>query len=461
MKKRILAFILLTLGSFSQAAETSANGAIDASLSVSVPPTTIVVLPDAFSEGDPQNITLQNDNSSPHAQSLVQEWQSVGPQIVDKYVKAGLTRAARFEDLFSVTAYDFATVIKLKTPRVETILERKVLANRYITRLNLLVQIWPHRFSNIIIAGIGRGADVGQIIKSISETNGAIQNSWLKNIKGIVSVGEPRRLIKILNIMQSKGINTDIDKDSEQSIAAAIQNLDNNLRTLTLALTNIRRNLKPGEKMNRSQVSKIYAYYMFSVLGFIEEIAKLQSIHVAAKAFEITALTADVLKSEDFKGKLISFIQLWMARPDKEMTLFLIKELGGPLVAQKIELLSDLFSEGKTYGELPLLGKIYFRAVKDALVQSASNFRSSANHSKNTDDPTELLNTLNQHLSSFGKAINEISNGLMDMKGIPAPQDGIYHVDFADPASPKLDKDLFNAVMRVMTETDNKQRVGL
>lgn len=452
MKKRILAFILLTLGSFCQATETSA---------VSVPRTTIVVLPDAFSEGDPQNIALQNDNSSPQAQALEQEWQNVGPQIVDRYVEAGLARAARFEDLFSVTAYDFATVIELKSPRVETILERKVLANRYITRLNLLAQIWPQRFSNIIIAGIGRGADVGQIIKSISETNASIQNPWLKNVKGIVSVGEPRRLIKILNIMQSKGIDTDIDNNTEQSIAAAIQNLDNNLRTLTLALTNLRSKLKPGEKMNRAQVSKIYAYYMFSILGFIEEIAKLQSIHAAVKAFEITALTADVIKSEDFKGKLISFVQLWMARPDKEMTLFLIKELSGPLVAQKIELLSDLFSEGKTYGELPLLGKIYFRAVKDALIQSASHFRSSTNASKNADDPTELLDNLNQHLTSFGIAINDISKGLIDMKVISAPQDGIYHVDFADPASPKLDKDLFNAVMRVMTETGNKQRVGL
>lgn len=455
MKKRILILALLSLSSLCRAEDIP---------SVSLPSATIIVLPDTFSEGDPQKISIQSDTSDSKTAERNQDWQALRSQSVEDLTTTGLSRSAKFEDLFSVVTYDFATVIQMKTPRVETILERRILADRYLARLNMLAQRWPERFSKIIIAGIGRGADVGHTIMEMSDTERSTQNPWLKNIQGLVSLGDSRRLVKLLGIVEDNGQGAlNSTPAPHQNIAMALKYLDSNMRVLTKGLINIHNGLQPGEKLDRKRVSKIYTYYMLSLLGFMEELAKLQSVQATQSAIKVATLTSDIIQDPAFTGKLLSFFQLWMSKPDQDMAFFLIREVTGPSVAQKISDLSDLFSEGKTYKELPMVGRIYFRALKEALSQNGANFTQSLNASTDIEDPSRFLNSFNKHITDLGASISDLNKGLLDIgQSFETKNETVLHVEFENQNAPKLDKNIFIKVINTVSGSAVKEtRAGL
>lgn len=443
MKKRILILSLLTLGSLCQALETSPSGSANY---VALPSTTIVILPDTFSEAEAHKLSLQRDGADQQTAVLEQEWQLLRSQKIGDAMFTGVSNSSKFEDLFSVVSYEFATVIQLKTPRVETILERKVLAQRYLARLNILAQRWPDRFSQVVIAGIGRGADVGRAIMDLSASNFSNTVPWIKNIHNLVSVGDSRKLIKLLGIIQDGNQPlTGPNQVSKESLVVAMKSLETTMRALTKGLENLRNNVTPDDKMYKRGISKIYTYYVLTIFGFMEELAKLQSTQAVQTAIKAATLTSDIIQDPEFKGKLLSFLQIWMAQPDKNMALFLIKELAGN---QKISDLSEIFSEGNTYRELPVVGRIYFLAIKDAILQNSLQLTQSIDSLANEQDPARFLNSLNKHMAGLATAITEIKKGLVDMgQPLDSNSDGMLHLEFEDSTNPKLDRALFIKIL--------------
>lgn len=443
--KHILLIILLTITSLGRTEEAPPSTA---------PFTAIIVLPDTFSEEDPQKLTAQsegvysNSNQQTAAfEALEKDWQALRAEIISDST-IGVSGSPRFEDLFSVVVYDFATVIQLKTPRIETILERKILAQRYLARLSLLAQRWPAPFSRIILAGVGRGADVGRAMMERSASN----NPLLKNIQGLVSVGDPKRLIKLMGIFQdgNQAVKNS-NQNPQQSLREALNSLDSNMHILTKGLANLRNGLKPGEKLDQKRIAKIYTYYMLTILGFMEELAKMQSVHAVHNAMKAASLSSNIVHEPEFNGKLSNFMQIWMDEPDDDITFFLIRELISPSMAQKISDLSDLFSEGKIYQELPIVGRIYFHAIKDAIKSATA---------QNASDPSHLLNNLlnnfDNHITTLGATISEIHKGLIDMgQSTNSKEVSALHVEFEHPNDPKLDKNLFIKIKNTVSDSAN------
>lgn len=453
MIKQIFILTVLSLSSICVAAQETRS-------SNARPIPTIIVLPDAFSEGDQLKLA-PSEVSDQQSVDHENEWQLIRNQTVENYQTAGIAAATTFNDLFSVATYGFADVIYLRTPRVETILERHVLAARYIARLNALAQRLPQRFSNVVLAGIGRGADIAQAMIDQKDDSA---NEFLKNVSGVVSVGDRRKLVELLDIVQD---NSQAPGEQPQTprvnLARALTVLDSSVRTLNKGLGNLQQQTKTDKKLDRKRVSKIYTYYMLTLLGFMEELAKLQSSHATQTAIKMATLTSDIMKDPEFKGKLLSFMQIWMTNPDEKMALFLINELTNPMIAKKVSDLSEIFSEGKTYKELPLVSRIYFHALKQAVSQNGFQLTQSLSASTNSQDPSAFLNNLNKRIMELGAAITEIKKGLVDMGVTPdsKQQANIFHLEFTE-NNQTLDKDLFLKVLNLASgSTASEVRSGL
>ncbi|MGZ3773636.1 MAG: hypothetical protein ACXVCY_06560 [Pseudobdellovibrionaceae bacterium] len=441
MKKRILLLTLLALSPFCRAESTGS----------SAPEATIVILPDVFSEADAKKSSLEGETD--------QEWESIRSEKIADVTEMGVPESSKFDDLFSVVSYDFATIIQIKTPTIETILERKVLAERYLKRLTALAHRMPHRFSNVILAGLGRGVDIGQTMMDVSASNEESLNNWTKNIHHLISVGDQKGLIKFFNIIgDGSKLISDKAMKTQKAMALAIGTLDLNIHTITKGLENLRRSLKPGEMIDKKRISKLYSYYMLSILGFMEELAKIQGLSTGQVASKVAAMTSEIIQDPTFQAKVLNFIQLWMVRPDEDMALFLAKDLVTPALAEKISNLNDLFSQGSAYKELPALGKIYFHAIKNAVTSNSQQLSQSVSISTIEQDPSLFLNNLNSRLVDFGTTVSQINKGLLEMgDALTNQMNSSLHVEFENPNSPKLDKDLFTKILNAASASTARQ----
>lgn len=435
MKKWLFIFILLLLNplSFAQAAE----------------PVTIVVLPDAFSEDDFKNLSVETEKAGPLNSHLENEWQSLRLQNVDEFKLTHVAPGSIYGDLFSVASYDFATVIQLKSPQVETVLERQVLAQRYIARLSLLAQRWPDQFANIIIAGIGRGGDVGHKVMEMAVTDISSKINWLRNIKRVVSIGDRKRLVKLLGIVnESTQAVTDPAQIHQKNLGLLLDSLDRSMSGLMHALKNLNARAQAGEVVDKRKLAKVYTFYPLNILAFLQDLSKLQTMHAAKTAIKMTSLISDIITNPDFQGKLASFLEMWMTRPDKETAVLLIQELASPEIAQKFSELSDVFSDGKTYKEFQVVGKLYFHVIKNAVLESREQLIQSASTSMKYHDSAMAMDSLNKSMFYLGSTVSELKKGLKDIgQSISAKDDLSGSVAFEDANNPKLDRKLFIKVL--------------
>ncbi|MGZ3770261.1 MAG: hypothetical protein ACXVCP_09175 [Bdellovibrio sp.] len=397
---------------------------------------TIIVFPDTFSEANP--VELENKEST--------EWQILRTQLIEDSTTTGIFRPTPYDNIFSIAHYKEATVILLKSPRVETILERQVLAERYFARLNLLAGKWPADFSQIIFAGIGRGAEVAQTILNATSSS---QDNWIKNVKGVVTLE---------NKTQMRAFTADSLKIIGQSLMTALKNMNSNLGSLNKGLTNInKKDPQLVDNENLKRVSKIYSYYLFNVLSFMGEMGKIERSYTQQAAVKVATLTADIVNDDSFKTELMGFMKDWITNPDDNVA----NELISALDDKKLSDIHELVNTGTNYKRTPMIGQIYYRALKQAVLENNLSL-AQANNAAALSKKDLIFKTLNSNLIAVGNAVAEIQKGLTDIqKSYGNEQANMHKIDFNN-GTQQIRRDLIQKIVsEVSTSTSTETGASL
>jgi hypothetical protein len=391
-------------------------------------PVAIILVPDLFSEETPQKISLQPNQGHNESEQLIADWRQISTQRSSSASFQVGVRNVKMAELFEIQAMGSVIIVQLKSPVVETILDRKSLADRYSERLAELKGLWPVGLRNIILVGQGRGFDVARAMNSGSESKKAnVPNDWRKELKAVVGFGQNRNVELVLGKLAGASGDLIIGR---ALVTSALVNFQKNIAVLGRALDHMNANtVRTHYKLNE-QYAQVYAHFLMTVYGFWEEIIKLKKGELENELSGMEKLLSDVINDSENEKLVLDVIDAVLRNPTQDTLMSLITTLIAPEDLSKVGGLLDSISDPEIYEGLPVASRLYYRYAAQALQSTLGHLRISLPKQIEKRDSQGAINILRTEIKVLSSELLKLTSGMSDMAK--------YQDELVNPFGPEL-----------------------